>query len=552
MNLKPLYGPYCGFTIYATGELLGAQMLVASNRSPRKPRRLRAAVLFFASVACFATALDGSALADGSGSVIGASAPIYKQPNTSSALWGKAPGGSALGLKCGVSSQSVKGPGGTTSLWHEIIWSGNQIGWVSDTYTKTGTASLAAGEVWCGSGHISRLSASNVFSRPSGSAGVLGSFAAGTNLTLYCGATGDNYSNGKSSSTLWHMVGYADQVGWVPDTNVITGVNALAPGETTCPSVPNVSPPPSDGGHSVSAAFAQVRDRNGGLFAVGGAVNDSHSWMAGSIQDFKNGSLGWNAIMRANGQAAALIRGGFWEWYRANNNQGMAKLGYPTTDEFSYRGGARQFFERGQLDWSNNQVSYTPVSHPELSNTDPIDGLSMSNNAGSRRSATEVIAYARSYIGKLNDPSGATTYTVNAKGEVVTYCLRTVRQFFNFGTPASGASGVWGSADAVWDSVGSWVAAKGLSSDVLPNGIRVRWPAAAFPTPPAGSVAVWSNTLGGHAALVVDGSGNVISIGGRWNSAKKQLDPIWQTPMSFYSNAKVGNWRYQGAIRWVG
>lgn len=462
----------------------------------------------------------------------GAALQVYLQPTPYSSVRGTIANGSSISLQCGVNSVAASGKYGSSTLWHQVVFS-SQIGWVNDSNVYTGSSSLPAGEPWCAKGTVRTSSGGSleVRSAPTTSAGFLGVVAYNSVQLLYCGANGSSASGPWGSSTLWHQIGFGSTVGWVPDASLLTNYSSLPPGEIWCPSVPSTVVDR----YSVSGVFKTARDRNG-VSNVGGSTNAVHRWGAGNVQDFDGGAWGWNIIMQADSDPSAAfdVRSGFWNWYRQNSNQGMSILGYPKSDEFGCgSGSARQFFEKGQLWYNASLPAYQVTAMAGYVNSVPFNRYT-----GNGRKVVDVVRFACQYAGSARLPNGA---LAAGQGN----CVNAVWQMFTYGLGYAVTGNGWTYSWDIWNGIGANYV----------NGTQMRWPRTSTDSmlnPPAGTVALFgpatANGNGGHAVLVIggrspDGSAYVMStdVAGGWGISTIQN----------YVNA-FGISKYYGAVRFAG
>jgi LasA protease len=236
--------------------------LPRSHRTRRTGKRVAWLTTAAICVGAVVSVLGASvASAAGSGRVIGSGpATVYAQPSTGSAALGSIASNTTISLECAVSNgTSVSGPYGASTLWHNIKFN-NRTAWIPDAFVYTGTSGLPAGEGWCRTAKVDTLGggAIPVWTTPT-SGVVLGTLPNLSTVTLYCGANGSNYTGKWGTFSLWHMVGFGSQWGYIPDAGIYTGVNGLPAGEYWCPSTPGASggtaPSPAPAPASVTSTF---------------------------------------------------------------------------------------------------------------------------------------------------------------------------------------------------------------------------------------------------------------------------------------------------------
>ena len=106
-------------------------------------------------------------------------------------------------------------------------------------------------------------------------------------------------------------------------------------------------------------------------FSVNGVVmgkitSAEHMWGPCEVIDYNVGlsgyAWGWFLRSRIPGGTFFVIRSGMWGWYRAND--GINRLGCPTSDEYAYGTGARQNFQKGMIQWTASGGSFVAYPTP--------------------------------------------------------------------------------------------------------------------------------------------------------------------------------------------
>jgi hypothetical protein len=314
-----------------------------------------------------------------------------------------------------------------------------------------------------------------------------------TDFTVICQTTGDNYGG----STIWDYIEYRGNRGYINDYFVYTGYSGFDP------RLPRCGAAPSDP-HPVAGVFSIARDRNGAS-NVGRPTNAVHRWGSGNVQDFNGGSWGWNIVMQSDSNMSIgyVVRHGFWQWYRANNNQGLTSLGYPTSEEYAHAGGSRQNFQKAMLQWHSSRgvtrVAYPPVKPAPTPTTSYLEPIA--EYQGIVHSAAQAIANARSALGLTEWDSP------------IKYCLKFTWWAYTNGKTVTGK----GYQDAVQMIYGD------RTRSAVPGIIRTG-------TPPAGAVVLYDSSTSssvGHAAISI-GGGRVIS-----NSVNGKIGEV---DLNYFSN----------------
>ncbi len=153
--------------------------------------------------------------------------------------------------------------------------------------------------------------------------------ADGTMINVVCETEGEPVNNGVATISIWMKT---DSGEYFPNAFVYTGYDGRTPGIPDC----------SEMVEDLALESTTINGVN-----VGTPKNARHKWGDCTVQDFDGGPHGWLIVDYTHG--TNIVRNGMLEGWK--DKGGGPGFGCATESETSYKGGARQAFDKGTLYW---------------------------------------------------------------------------------------------------------------------------------------------------------------------------------------------------------